>query len=151
MRAKRKYQTSQNSYFSMFLFTDLKLSNLKKKDAGCGILTTDLLFMLVWCTLVASRLHYGTLNLYATFKIRSVMIYQINIILLLYIGALAQEAPLQRKMGNPSSRENLVMKIWSFVRTDSWERGGAFKCHLRFRVFSIKTFHILLEVALTSK
>ena len=84
MRAKRKHQTSQNSYFSLFLFTDLKLSNLKKKDARSGILTIDLLFMLVWCTLVASRLHYGTLDLYATFKIRSVMTYQINIILLLH-------------------------------------------------------------------
>ena len=90
----------------------------------------DLLFMLVRCTLVASRLHYSSLDLYATFKIRSVMIYQINIVLLLHIGASAREAPLQSKIGNPSSRENLVMKIWSFVRTDSWGSGGAFKCHL---------------------
>ena len=73
----------------------------------------DLLFMLVCRTLVASRLHYVTLDLYATFTIRSVMIYQINNILLLHIVASAREAPLQRKIGNLLSRENLVMKIWS--------------------------------------
>ena len=39
----------------------------------------------------------------------------------------------------------------SFVRTDSSEGGGASQCQLRFQVLSINTFHILLEVALTSK
>ena len=40
----------------------------------------------------------------------------------------------------------------SFVRTDSSEGGGgASQCQLRFQVLSINTFHIPLEVALTSK
>ena len=45
----------------------------------------------------------------------------------------ASEAPLVRTIGNPSSR-------------DSWGGAGASQCHLRFRVFSINTFHIPLEV-----
>ena len=65
------------------------------------------------------------------------------------------KAPLVRKIGNPSSRENLVMTSptvrTSSVRTDSWEGGRASQCHLRFRMISINTFHIPLGVTLTSK
>ena len=77
---KTKYQTSrgQNSYSSSLSFSGLKLSNLNKKDAETEW-HTDVRSL---CTIFflnlgrfSSRLHYGTLDLYATFKIRSVMIY----------------------------------------------------------------------------
>ena len=46
----------------------------------------------------------------------------------------------------------LVTVRRSFVGTHSWGRGeGPSQCHLRFRVFSINSFNIALEVFLTSR
>ena len=77
---KTKYQTSwgQNSYSSSLSFSALKLANLNKKDAETewhtGVRSVCTIFFLNLGRF-SSRLHYGTLDLYATFKIRSVMIY----------------------------------------------------------------------------
>jgi len=55
----------------------------------------------------------------------------IIIITIIITEALAREAPWVRKIGNPSSRENLVItsayERASFVRTDSGGGGGAFR------------------------
>ena len=69
---KTKYQTSrgQNSYSSSLSFSGLKLSNLNKKDAETewhtGLRSLCTIFFLNLGRF-SSRLHYGTLDLYATF------------------------------------------------------------------------------------
>ena len=77
---KTKCQTSrgQNLYSSSLSFSGLKLSNLNKKDAETqwhtGVRSVCTIFFLNLGRF-SSRLHYDALDLYATFKIRSMMIY----------------------------------------------------------------------------
>ena len=65
-----------------------------------------------------------------------------------YSGASVREAPLVRKIDNPSSRENLVVTS-PYERPSSVQTLG--EVEGRLNVTSIDTFHIPLEVTLTSK
>ena len=77
----------------------------------------------------------------------------LNIIADLQRAKPPSESLLVRNIGNPSSRENVVMTSL-YERPSSaqtlWEGEGRLN-HRRFRVFSINTFHIPLEVTLTAK
>ena len=86
-------------------------------------------------------------------EVKSVVLSDIGYFMLeLQRAKHTSKALLVRKLiDNLSSRENLVLASL-YERPSSTQTLGASQCHLRFWVFSIiNTFHIPLEVILTSK
>ena len=73
----------------------------------------------------------------------------------IYSGAAAckacQRSTIAKKNWSLENFGSHVTVRTSFFRTGSWKGGGSSHCHLWSGVFSINTFHIPLEVTLTSK